>query len=84
MPQEKDKQDQEVDFMFSNTEGGDAGPSRMGGRIGVRMGGINDQDGDIPPDDEPKRAHGNFHGEPEREPSKNEPKYLEEHKINSS
>jgi len=47
MPQEKDKQDQEVDFMHTGSEGA----SRMGGRIGARIGVIGDQDGDVPPDD---------------------------------
>jgi len=49
----------------------------MGGRIGVRMGGIGDQDGDIPPDDTDLRNkdQAKVLREPEREP------LLEERKV---
>lgn len=59
--------------MYSNQEEPGAGPSRMGGRIGTRMGGIGDQDGDIPPEDMEGRkasASNKVNLEPEREPSK--------------
>lgn len=73
MPREKDLQDQEYDLNDQNGEGEGAGQSRMGGRIGVRMGGIGeDQDGDVPPDDiEANQPRGNGGGQPGKEESKN-------------
>ena len=57
----------------------------MGGRIGARLGGIGDQDGDIPPDDIDNQNKRNKNAnkvllEPEREPSK-DPNFLEERKF---
>lgn len=51
MPMEKDRQDLEVDFGQTQEDPSVIGSSRMGGRIGARIGGLGDQDGDVPPDD---------------------------------
>lgn len=51
MPAEKDRQDLEVDFGQTQEDPGIINSSRMGGRIGARIGGLGDQDGDVPPDD---------------------------------